>query len=293
MNIICGIGIDLLKSDDYKILRLAAFSEADQGGNPAGVVICDELPDPATMLAIAEDLDYSETAFACPLNDDQTHWKVRYYSPKIEVPFCGHATIALTVALAKHTQNTSFTFALKEAKITTTASIKNDDIAASIISPQPTFHTAETSVVSEFLELFGLTPDKLNQELPPAMIDAGAPHFMIALKHRHDLAAMHYDMNKGLALMNKHGFITVMLVFCQSPSLFHVRNAFAAGGLFEDPATGAAAAAFTGYVHALTSSDITQLTLIQGEDMGMKSIIHTKLGRHKDGVTVSGNVRTI
>ncbi|CDM25659.1 Phenazine biosynthesis protein PhzF [Castellaniella defragrans 65Phen] len=48
----------------YPVDRLAAFSDGDSGGNPAGVVICEALPDAVTMQAIAAEIGYSETAFA-------------------------------------------------------------------------------------------------------------------------------------------------------------------------------------------------------------------------------------
>ncbi|TLM98720.1 PhzF family phenazine biosynthesis protein, partial [bacterium] len=80
------------------ILRIAAFSQNDKGGNPAGVVLCDEMPDEKEMLAIAKQVGYSETAFLTPVNDG---WRIRYFAPEMEVPFCGHATIASGAVLGE------------------------------------------------------------------------------------------------------------------------------------------------------------------------------------------------
>ena len=80
------------------VLRIAAFSDGDNGGNPAGVLIADVLPDAAKMQSVAAEVGYSETAFAAP---DGDNWRVRYFSPESEVPFCGHATIALGAALVR------------------------------------------------------------------------------------------------------------------------------------------------------------------------------------------------
>jgi PhzF family phenazine biosynthesis protein len=80
------------------VSRIAAFSDGDTGGNPAGVVI-GVLPDAATMQRVAAEVGFSETAFAAPEGDG---WRVRYFSPQTEVPFCGHATIALGAALVRH-----------------------------------------------------------------------------------------------------------------------------------------------------------------------------------------------
>src|SRR4051812_19237870 len=71
------------------VQRIAAFSQGTSGGNPAGVVLCDVLPGAERMLAIAAEVGYSETVFAAPSGEG---WRVRYFAPEIEVPFCGHAT---------------------------------------------------------------------------------------------------------------------------------------------------------------------------------------------------------
>lgn len=72
------------------VLKIAAFSDGNSGGNPAGVVIADNLPNDQEMQRIAAKVGFSETAFAMPSG---TSWRVRYFSPESEVPFCGHATI--------------------------------------------------------------------------------------------------------------------------------------------------------------------------------------------------------
>ncbi|KGF67582.1 PhzF family phenazine biosynthesis protein, partial [Hoeflea sp. BAL378] len=81
--------------------RIAAFADEGRGGNPAGVVIADQFPAEAEMRRIAAEVGYSETAFAMP-DGAEGRWRVRYFSPESEVPFCGHATIALGAALAEH-----------------------------------------------------------------------------------------------------------------------------------------------------------------------------------------------
>ena len=85
-----------------EVLRYSAFPEDGAGGNPAGVVLgAASLSDPQ-MLAIAEAIGYSETAFLSPASDsDPARLSVRYFSPRAEVDFCGHATVASAVAIAE------------------------------------------------------------------------------------------------------------------------------------------------------------------------------------------------
>lgn len=77
------------------VLKLAAFSLNGQGGNPAGVAFYDTMPGEEEMLRIAKEVGYSETAFLVKVGDG---WRVRYFAPELEIPFCGHATIALGAA---------------------------------------------------------------------------------------------------------------------------------------------------------------------------------------------------
>jgi PhzF family phenazine biosynthesis protein len=71
--------------------HIAAFTDGPNGGNPAGVVLCEALPDAGTMQVTAAKVGYSETVFAAPV---EKGWRVRYFAPEVEVDFCGHATIA-------------------------------------------------------------------------------------------------------------------------------------------------------------------------------------------------------
>lgn len=86
-----------------EILRYRAFTTAEPGpesGNPAGVVLDAEQLSDADMLGIAADLGFSETAFLAGV--EQGAARVRYFTPRAEIAFCGHATIASAAALARH-----------------------------------------------------------------------------------------------------------------------------------------------------------------------------------------------
>ena len=83
------------------ILRYSAFTDTPAGGNPAGIVLDATGLDESTMQAIAAEVGYSETAFLTVAGDDGRSFDIRYFAPSIEVPFCGHATIATGVALGE------------------------------------------------------------------------------------------------------------------------------------------------------------------------------------------------
>jgi PhzF family phenazine biosynthesis protein len=271
------------------LLRIAAFSDANRGGNPAGVWIGDALPDTAEMQAIAAEIGFSETAFAAP---EAEAWRVRYFSPLMEVPFCGHATIALGAALAHRFGDRTFGLHLNDASISVSGQRDGSTIAAALQSPPTRSAPLDASLRDALLDLFGYATSNLDPRISPARIHGGADHAVLALTSRDALARMAYDFERGRALMEKAGLVTVALVTVETARQFHVRNAFAAGGVVEDPATGAAAAAFAGYLRDIGWPHGGAIDIVQGEDMGARSLIHAEIGETKgSSIRVSGTAR--
>ena len=275
------------------VQRLAAFSDAGKGGNPAGIVIADHFPEEVEMRRIATEVGYSETAFAMP-DGKSDRWRVRYFSPESEVPFCGHATIALGAALAEHAGDGKFALQLNTAEITVEAAASANGYTAALQSPPTRSTAAGPELVEKALALFGYSKDQLDPALPPAEIHGGADHLLLALRDRTDLAAMSYDLDQGRELMRQYGLVTIMLVFPQGDTAFDVRNAFASGGVLEDPATGAAAAAFAGYLRDIGWPHQNRIRITQGEDMGARSLIEASFtDQPGSSIRVSGATRQI
>lgn len=273
------------------IQRLAAFSDGDRGGNPAGVVLCDTLPDAATMQAIAAEVGYSETAFAAPVSDG---WRVRYFAPEIEVPFCGHATIALGAELAARHGDGIYALQLNEARITVEGRQQGADRMAVLQSPPTHSEPAPSNLVQEALALFGYVDADLDSRLPPAIAEGGARHLVLPLNSRQRLADMRYEFTAGRALMSAYALTTIALVYAEHATRFHARNPFAAGGVYEDPATGAAAAALAGYLRDLGWPHGGAIDIVQGEDMGAPSRLHAEISPETGAsIRVSGTVRSL
>jgi PhzF family phenazine biosynthesis protein len=272
-------------------MRIAAFSDGDQGGNPAGVMIADAHPGESDMARIAAEIGYSETAFARPEGDG---WRVRYFSPESEVPFCGHATIALGAAFALKQGAGVYPLALNEADITVEAKLENGTMWAALQSPPTHSAPMPAVLISEVLTLFGYRHEDLNPEIPPARVHGGADHLALCLNSRAALAAMRYDLEAGRELMRREGLITIMLAWAETPRLFHSRNPFASGGVYEDPATGAATAAYAGYLRDLGWPHEGSIEIVQGEDMGMRSRLLAGISPQAGGsIRVAGSARMI
>ena len=271
------------------VLRIAAFCDGDMGGNPAGVMIADTLPTESEMLRIAAEVGFSETAFAASTG---TGWRVRYFSPESEVPFCGHATIALGAALALRHGDGVFALALNHADITVEGRRNGSVIAVALQSPPTRSLPAPVPLVSAVLALFGYTHDDLDTRIPPALVHGGADHLVLALKAREALASMKYDLNAGRSLMKREGLVTIILAHAETAQLFHTRNPFAFGGVYEDPATGAATAAFAGYLRDIAWPHAGAIDVIQGEDMGMRSRLRADIPASPgSSIRVSGTAR--
>ncbi len=275
-----------------EILRLAAFSDGLTGGNPAGIVIEPKFPKAMIMRQVAKDVGYSETAFAVPF---ESGWKVRYFSPESEVPFCGHATIALGAVLAQEYGAGTFDLTLKTSDIKVSGKPDGDLFSATLTSPPTSTSACPEELLPQALQLFGLSSEQLNMMLPPIIADAGSAQLLLTLKKRDDLRAMNYDLSAGKALMEAAGLVGISLLVIDESGVIHTRSAFASGGVLEDPATGAAAAALGGYLRDVNWPEyLNGIDIIQGEDMGMRSLLRVELDDIPGNpVKVSGTARML
>jgi PhzF family phenazine biosynthesis protein len=274
-----------------KIHKVAAFTKDDQGGNPAGVMIRAAMPEEQAMQRIAAELGYSETVFAAPAGDG---WRVRYFSPEGEVPFCGHATIALGAVLARQNGDGIFPLTTNHARVTVEGKSHGDTATAALQSPPTSSAPAPSALVEAALALFGYGRADLDERIAPAIANGGADHLVLALASRERLRAMRYELDAGRSLMREHGLATISLVHAETPQRFHARNPFASGGVYEDPATGAAAAALGGYLRDLDWPHGGHIDILQGEDMGAPCHLQVHIGQQAGGsIRVSGTTRML
>jgi PhzF family phenazine biosynthesis protein len=272
-----------------EILRYVAFSTDPKGGNPAGVVLDATGADDATLLATAAEVGYSETAFVVPSGDGALD--VRYFSPLAEVSFCGHATIATAVAHAERHGTGRLRLRTAAGPVTVTTDRAADGtLVATLVSVAPRTAPVEEAELAELLGILGWSAEDLDPALPPRAAFAGAWHPVIAAASRDRLAGLDYDMATLAALMARKDWTTIDLVWRESPTVFHARNPFPPGGVVEDPATGAAAAAFGGYLRDLGLVPVpATLTVHQGVDMGRPSTITVTVPAEADtGIGVTG-----
>jgi predicted PhzF superfamily epimerase YddE/YHI9 len=126
--------------------------------------------------------------------------------------------------------------------------------------------------------------------MPPRVAYAGAWHPILATASRERLAALDYDFDALASLMAARDWRTTELVWRESPTVVHARNPFPPGGIVEDPATGAAAAALGGYLRHLRLVDApATVTIHQGDDMGRPSLLTVNIPAGPDtAIAITG-----
>lgn len=268
------------------LYRYSAFTQNPEGGNPAGVWIGETLPDRSVMQQIATEVGFSETAFIAPVSG----WErtVRYYSPEAEVSFCGHATIATGVVLGDTDKDGTYKLATAVGEVPVTVRTRDGIREASLTSVEPTHTSAPQTLIHEVLTALGWELSDLDKSIPPARAYAGAWHLVLAVADPLRLAELDYDFDRLKAVMLSDGLTTLQLVWWEHPDVLHSRNPFPVGGVVEDPATGAAAAALGGYLREAKLVAVPATFLIrQGEAMGRPSRLKVEIPA-AGGIVVTG-----
>jgi PhzF family phenazine biosynthesis protein len=159
---------------------------------------------------------------------------------------------------------------------------------ASLTSVEPKYTLAADALVSEALSILGWKSANLDGSIPPARAYAGAWHLVLAVADERRLARLDYDFDRLKALMLRDGLTTLQLLWRERSDVFHSRNPFPVGGVIEDPATGAAAAAFGGYLREAKLVAVpTTILILQGEAMGRPSRLTVEIPT-TGGIVVTG-----
>lgn len=280
-----------LAESGVEVLRLAAFTLDGAGGNPAGVVLDAGGLDDQAMQDIAAEVGYPETAFLTPDAEGRT-FRVRYFSPGAEVPFCGHATVASAVALAQRQGEGVFRFHTPVGEVVIDAARTADGITATFTSVEPDVRPLPEAVVGELLGLLGLEPSDLDASLPLQEAFAGNWHPVVAVADKAVFDGFGFEPGPLRELMDRQGWQgTVTVIHRVSSDRFEARNLFPLDDLTEDPATGSAAAALGGYLRALGHAP-QRFEIRQGQHIGMPGRLLVEVPR-AGGIRVTGTVREI
>jgi PhzF family phenazine biosynthesis protein len=211
-----------------KTFIIDSFTDRMFKGNPAGVCFVDSPLSDETMLQIAQELNLSETAFISSL-DSKQRFSIRYFSPKMEIPLCGHATLASAKAV-------SAVFGLNDIHF---KNIQNLDLLArvsdngiSMTFPVYDLHPAEVPLA--MLRALGL------RSVRNVLFNRETKILMLEIESTTELASLTPDFP---ALLRSHNSINGVLVTACSGNDgydFHSRYFWPWSGTNEDPVTGGA-----------------------------------------------------
>lgn len=194
-------------------------------GNPAGICLTDRFPSDVFMLAVAAELNLSETAFVCPRSERDT-FVIRYFSPKMEIPLCGHATLAAARVL--HAQS-----AAEQIRFTTGHGVHLPvRVSADWVEMQfPIYTTTPSAAPSALLEALGL------HAIVNAVYNDETRILLLEIESCRELAGLTPDF---AALLRAHESINGVLVTAPADDGFdfHSRYFWPWSGSNEDPVTG-------------------------------------------------------
>ncbi|RFB75040.1 PhzF family phenazine biosynthesis protein [Methylovirgula sp. 4M-Z18] len=266
-----------------RFYTLDVFTDTKLAGNPLAVVLDAEGLDAKRMQAITREFNLSETVFVLPPEAPGHAARLRIFTPGQELPFAGHPTVGTAVLLAKlHGQQDSADLILGETVGPVEAHI--EDIASD--APKATFtlprlpeQAGEAPGLAAVAAAIGLDPDDLGFDAHQVGVFAAGVTFTcipvksLTLIGRARVVAGEWDA--GIAGLGHKAAYLYTREVKRLGSAFHARMFSPAFGIGEDPATGAAAAAFAGalmqYEYLPDGTHVLQLE--QGFEMGRPSLI--------------------
>ncbi len=204
-----------------------AFTNEMFKGNPAAVCLVPQALPKAQMQAIAQEFNLSETAFVQTTAQDGVY-HICYFSPKMEIPLCGHATLASAKIIFDQTEHSVIHFITTEnLKLTVKASGKQ------LVMEFPTYETRPMAAPPALLSALGI--ERINN----SVYNQETNILLLEIESTTDLAELQPDFN---ALAQSHDKINGVLVTAKADSEaydFHSRYFWPWSGGDEDPVTGA------------------------------------------------------
>jgi trans-2,3-dihydro-3-hydroxyanthranilate isomerase len=279
---------------NYKIFQIDAFTVDSFGGNSAGVMFAENFTT-ELMQKIAREMNVAETAFLS--NSDKADFKLRWFTPAVEVELCGHATIASLHFLYENgrlADNSSLTFETKSGILT--CGISNGWYYMQI----PIYRIEEFSGnKEEIIDAIGVERTSVADDTPFIILDNGNLYFRVdGLK---TLQSLRPDFKKLRKLTeDKHEFEGVVVYSLESideSSFAHSRYFVPYYGIDEDPVTGSTNGPMLMVFRRLgfVDPEAEQLSLIfeQGDTMGRKGRVKVSYNKSTNQLRILGRAVTV
>lgn len=227
-----------------------AFTEVRFDGNRAGVVFDAEGLGDAAMLKIAGEVNASETAFVLGCGDADYH--LRFFTPAVEVPFCGHAFVGALATLAL-TGRMEIAGDFACVKVRTGAGLHDAEARLREGSAEVTMRQAEPVFrpnphpADAIMKALRLPVEALSGSIPTGLGYTGLWHLFAPVRDKAAVMAANPDFSRLKDLNDEAGVHTTHL-FAKTPEGWYCRGFAPAAGVDEDPYTGSAAGALGAYL---------------------------------------------
>ncbi len=287
-----------------QIHQVDAFTRQRFTGNPAGVVLNADSLEDAEMLAIARELNNADTAFILASDQPDHDVRARFFTPRTEVGFVGHATIAAHYVLSglhgggpRRQRSKAGLF-----DIEVRGSGEDRRIAVRQSCPPLGRELNERERLA-VLDALALATDELDPRCPLRIVGAGSTRLMVGVRGPEQLKQLKPDLARLTTLSAQLG-AAGYFVFTLAPAARHCltesRMFCPALGIAEDPVSGNAHGLLGAYLahHELLAREGSRAAFcgLQGQSVNRPGRVDVELefrdGR-LDGVWIVGQAITI
>lgn len=265
-----------------RFVTLDVFAGRRFAGNPLAVVLDAEALESEAMQAIAREFNLAETVFVLPPQNPAHRAQLRIFTPAVELPFAGHPTVGTAVLLNLLDGGGTRAFTLQEGigpVHCTTAAIDRERGGARFELARLPEELGPPAQVETLAAALGLEPDEIGCDgFRPSLWSAGIAFTFVPVRSLAAIRRCQPTLEHWEAAFTRHGRSSAY-VFCresvEAGSAFHARMFAPRLGVYEDPATGSAAAAFAGVLlrFAPPAEGEHELAIEQGYEMGRPSLI--------------------
>jgi trans-2,3-dihydro-3-hydroxyanthranilate isomerase len=276
------------------------FADAAFAGNQLAVFTDATGLDAEEMQRAANEIGFSETTFVLPPESDDTHLRLRVFTPKTELPFAGHPLVGSGfVAAARRLaagNPTAVRFGTGVGTIEVAAEVESPRHGRASMRqpfPQAIAEIADPAEVAEIAAAIGADTSSVGGPGPVAVMDNGLRMMIVPLDSLASVAALESNLHAVRRVCERWGARTLLAFSTETvhaSSSAHCRVFAPAAGVAEDAATGSANGPFGVYLatHGLTKSDV--VVSEQGFEMGRPSRLSISLERDAAGELVGVRV---
>ncbi|MFA7420353.1 MAG: PhzF family isomerase [Melioribacteraceae bacterium] len=231
-------------SKQYRVYQVDSFTKELFKGNPAGVVANADGLTEAQMKSIARELNNSETAFILSASENTHDVWIRFFTPTIEVPVCGHATIAAHYIRSLENNLESSTVSQKTGAGILPVEILKENNDYKIVMTQGKIEFAKQfndEMRNKIIEALNISGNYIDEKCPLQIVSTGHSKVMIGIKGQDVLDSLNPNMDALASIskeINCNGYFVFTFDTNEKDILTKGRMFAPAIGINEDPVTG-------------------------------------------------------